>query len=135
MVMNHQGNVPLSTMSTATEQAPMETAAAPQEALVVEMSYEEFMDLSCQLSSLAYEMEDLQKVIEELKKPVEGESDEDVANRKSLLERSEVDLKEMEAQYDLISAKMDQAEVANDSEDFCDDEGGQFDFGESAADW
>lgn len=115
-------------MSTATE-------TPPPQALVVEMSYEEFMDLSFQLSSLAYGMEDLQKVIEELKKPVEGEGDEGVAQRKSQLERSEEDLKEMESQYELISAKMENAQVAQDPDADYEEEREQFDFGDSAADW
>jgi hypothetical protein len=112
----------------------METAAGPpQEALVIEMSYEEWVDLSCQLSSLAYEMEDLQKVIEELKKTVEGESDEDVANRKSLLERHEEEMKEKEALYAEVLAKLEEAEVAEDPD--YEEEREQFDFGDSAADW
>lgn len=115
-------------MSTANENQP-------QEALQVNITYEEWVEMAANLSSLAYEIEDLKETIETLKVPDPNETAADAEKRLADLKEAEEHLAGLEKQYDEVLDNFNTVEQPDDPDADDYDEGCQFDFGESAADW
>jgi hypothetical protein len=116
---------------SATQTQPIE---AP-EALQVNMTYEEWLEMATRLSSLAYEIEDLKDTIETLKVPDPNETPADTETRLADVKEAEELLAKLEAEYEGVVETYDNTAVPEDPDADNDDEGEQFDFGDSAADW
>lgn len=121
-------------IATQTQQPTAETQ--PAVALVVNMSYEEWLEMATRLSSLAYEIEDLKDNIETLKVADPNETAADAEKRMVDVKEAEELLAKLEAEYEGVVEIYDKTTVLDDpdAQDY-DEEGEQFDFGDSAADW
>lgn len=115
----------------------IQTQSAPnaQEALQVNMTYEEWLDMAWRLSSLAYEIEDLKDSIETLKVVDPNETAADAEKRMADVKKSEALLADLEAEYESVAETYDKTPPPADPDAEEEDECDQFDFGDSAADW
>jgi hypothetical protein len=120
----------MSATQTQPTEAP-ETQPAP-EALQVNMTYEEWLEMATRLSALVYEIDDLKDIIETLKVPDPNETSADTEKRLADVKEAEGRLANLEAEYEVVVETYDNTDVP-DADD--DEEGEQFDFGDSAADW
>lgn len=119
-------------MSTATQTQPTEAL----EALEVNMTYDEWLEMATRLSNLAYEIEDLKDDIETLKVADPNETAADAEKRLADVKEAEELLAKLEAEYEGVVETYDKTAVPDDPDaQDCDEEREQFDFGESAADW
>ena len=104
-----------------------------QEALQVNMTYDEWLEMASRLSGLAYEIDELKETIAQLKAPDPNETAADAEKRLADVKEAEERLVALEAEYEEATVTYLQAEVPPNEDEG--DQGEQFDFGESAADW